>query len=277
MEPADCKKKEELAEKLADEGKNTEATELFVGAAECWKRWESFGKAAQAFERAYEHASLAQSCSEAALFMTAASAAWAKHGEHERFEICCQIAAQSYVAAAEEEKDPLLLIDGAYCAVTGGDIDLARMLLNAAIESTSGEATALIDLGLMLAEYRFGDADMMISQVLRDELDSEDFGKVQRAFELVLSGFIRTSLESEAAVTIASLVESTGVEKKKLLRLIRRGITTGFIPAYLDEATEELVIDSDKYDISVLEARKGPIMSRDLDDPGAWDIDLNDE
>ncbi|MHA1769028.1 MAG: hypothetical protein ACTSV3_04165 [Candidatus Thorarchaeota archaeon] len=277
MQPADCEKQEELAEKQAADGKNSEAAELFVRAADCWKRWESFAKAANAYERAYEHAMLAQNCSDAALFMTAASSAWAKHGEHERFEMDCQIAAQAYVSAAEEDKNPLLLIDGAYCAVTGGDIDLARMLLHAAIESTNGEATALIDLGLMLAEYKFGNADRMIVEVLRDELEPDDYARVQRAFELVLSGFIRTSLESEAVVTVASLVESTGMEKKKIIRMIRRGISTGFIPAYFDETSEELVIDSDRYDLPTLEQRKGPIMGRDLEDPGAWDIDLEDE
>jgi len=262
MQPMDCDKHEKAAEKLAKDGKNLEATKLFQQAAKCWTSWESFSKAAQA---------------EAALMMTTAGASWIKHGEHEKFEIDCQIAAEAYVSAAGAEKDPLLLLDGAYCAITGGDIDMARSLIHAVIETTKGEATGLIDLALMLTEYRFGDAHKMIESILADELDREHLGKIRRSFALVLAGFIRTSLESEAAITLASLEESTGLTRKSLKRTVSSAIEKGYIPAYYDEETDELVIDSDRFDVDALEARKGPILSRDLEDPGAWDMELEDD
>lgn len=272
----DCEKHEKVAEELAREGKNLKSMKHFSQAAICWNRWESYSKAAQAYERAYEHGMLACEYAEAALIMTAASAAWIKNGEHDKFEINCQIAAEAYVSAAGSEKNPLYLLDGAFCAITGGDIDLARSLLHAVIKTTKGEVTSTIDLALMLTEYRFGDADRMIESVLADQLDREILGKMKRAFELVLAGFIRTSLESEIAISMSSLEESTGLSSKKLKRIVDSSIEKGYIPAYYDDETNELVIDSDRYDVSALEARKGPILSRDLDDPGAWDIDLDD-
>lgn len=277
MQPVDCNDVEKAAEELAKAGKNLEAMKQFAQAAECWKRWESFSKAAQAYERAYEHGMLASEYAEAALVMTAAGALWIRYGEHDKFEMNCQIAAEAYVSAAGSEKNPMYLLDAAYCAITGGDIDMARSLLHAVIETTKGEVTSLIDLALMLTEYRFGDAYKMLTEIVADQLDREHFAKMQRAFELVLAGFIRTSLESEAAVSFTSLVESTGIEKKKLKRIVVGAIERGFIPAYYDEETDELVIDSDRIDVSRLETRKGPILSRDIEDPGAWDIDLDDE
>jgi hypothetical protein len=277
MQPENCKEIEKAAEELASTGKNLEAMKQFSQAAECWKRWESFSKAAEAYERAYEHGMLACEYSEAALVMTTASSLWIRHGEHDKFEMNCQIAAEAYVSAAGSEKNPMYLLDAAYCAITGGDIDLARSLIQAVIETTKGEVTGLIDLALMLTEYRFGDADMMLREVLADQLDREHFTKMQRAFELVLAGFIRTSLESETAVSLSSLIESTGIEKKRLKRIVMSAIEKGFIPAYYDEETDELVIDSDRIDVSTLETRKGPILSRDIDDPGAWDIDIEEK
>lgn len=277
LQQSDCQRQEKQAEELAGAGKNQEAMELFQKAGDCWNRWESFSKAAHAYERAYEHGMLSHQYEKAARIMTRASAAWIKFGEHEKFEIDCQIAAQAYVSAAEAKKDPYLLLDGAFCAITGGDIDLARQLIDAVIKITKGEVTGLIDLALMLMEYRFGDANKLMESVLANEITRDELRKLRRSFELVLAGFIRTSLESEAAVTIVSLEESTGLEQNQLRKLIVRAIENGYIPAYLDEVTDELVVDSDRYDISALETRKRPILSRDLEDPGAWDIDLDEK
>ncbi|MHA2159974.1 MAG: hypothetical protein ACXABE_13820 [Candidatus Thorarchaeota archaeon] len=52
---SDCNENERIAEELADCGKNDDALKLFKQAGDCWKRWESFSKAAQAYERAYEN------------------------------------------------------------------------------------------------------------------------------------------------------------------------------------------------------------------------------
>lgn len=277
MQQADCVKTEKLAEEKADSGKNSEAMKLFRQAGDCWKRWESFSKTAQAYERAYEHGMLAHQYEEAALMMTNASAAWIKYGEHEKFEIDCQIAAQAYVSAAEEKKDPYLLLEGSFYAIIGGDIDLARQLVDAVIKITKGEVTGLIDLALMLMEYRFGDANKLLEAVIAGEIDRRKLGKLRRLFELILAGFIRTSLESEAAVTIVSLEESTGLDREQLKKLVIRAIENGYIPAFYDEVSEELVVDSDRFDVSTLETRKRPILSRDLEDPGAWDMELDDD
>ncbi|MHA3962487.1 MAG: hypothetical protein AM325_003010 [Candidatus Thorarchaeota archaeon SMTZ1-45] len=277
MGQSECQKLEKLAEEMADSGKNQEAMTLFQRAGDCWKNWESFSKAAQAYERAYEHGMLAHEYLDAAIIMTSASAAWVKHGEHDKFEIDCQIAAQAYVSAAEKNRNPYLLLEGAFCAITGGDLDLSRQLIDGVIQVTKGEVTGLIDLALMLTEYRFGDANKLMETVLADEINRDELYKLRRSFELVLAGFVRTSLESEAAVTLASLEESTGLERRQLKRLIVRLIENGYIPAYLDEVSNELVVDSDRYDIDALETRKRPIQSRDLEDPGAWDIDFDDE
>jgi hypothetical protein len=274
---SECQKLEKLAEEMANSGKNSEALKLFQKTGDCWKNWESFSKAAEAYERAYEHGMLAHEFAEAAVLMTCAGAAWVKHGEHEKFEVDCQIAAQAYVSAAEEKKDPYLLLDGAFCAITGGDLDLSRQLIDAVIQITKGEVTGLIDLALMLTEYRFGDANKLMESVLAGEIGRDELGKLRRSFELVLAGFIRTTLESEVAVTLASLEESTGLKRSQLKRLIVRLIENGYIPGYFDEVSDELVIDSDRFDLGSLETRKRPILSRDLEDPGAWDISLDDE
>lgn len=276
MQPMDCNDLEQAAEELAKVGKNLEAMKRFSIAAECWTKWESYSKAAQAYERAYEHGMLACEYAEAALVMTMASALWIRHGEHDKSEMNCQIAAEAYVSAAGAEKNPLYFLEAAYCSITGGDIDMARSLLHAVIETTKGEVTSLIDLALMLTEYRFGDADKMLRDVLADELDREHYSKMERAFELVLAGFIRTSLESETVISLSSLAESTGIEDTRLKHIVTGAIKKGFIPAYYDQDSDELVIDSDRIDVSTLEKRKGPILSRDIDDPGAWDIDLDE-
>jgi hypothetical protein len=276
MEKDNCRKLLEQAEETAKCGKNSQAADLFHSAAECWKRWESFTKAAQAFERAYEHAMLAHRYTEAALFMREAGWSWISQGEHEKFEIDFQIAAEAYIYAAEEEHEPKRFIDGAFCAILGGDLDLARQLIHAAAETTKGQIKEQINLALMLSEYHFGDAYMYIEAALTRVLDKKGMADIREFFELAFAGFVRTSLEAEAALTISSLAESTGLEKPMVQRLVNRCMERGLIPAYSDPETMELVIDSERYDSSELGRRKGPILSRDLEDPGAWDMDLED-
>ncbi|MFX1439563.1 MAG: hypothetical protein ACFFFD_04885 [Promethearchaeota archaeon] len=276
MQKANCSKQEELAEEKAADGFNEEAMDLFESAAECWRRWESFARAANCFERAYEHAMLAHRYSKAANAMIEGGYSWIKEGHHDKFEIDCQIAAEAYILAAENEKDPSYFVEGSLCAITGGDIELAKQLIHAAAETTKGQIRELIIFALMLSEYDFGDADRYIEEVLQTAVDRMTVGKAHRYLYLILTGFIRTSLESEAAVTMTSLVESTGMKEEKLAKLVRKGIQEGLIPGYYDTDSRELVVDTDRYDVSALADRKGPIMSRDLDDPGAWDLDLEE-
>ncbi|RDE17860.1 MAG: hypothetical protein C4K49_00690 [Candidatus Thorarchaeota archaeon] len=276
MPSSECQESESLAETMSDNGLNEEAMYGFIQAAECWDRWESFTKAAKCYERAYEHGMLCHQYRSAAETIMNAAWAWAKQGEYEKFELDCQVASDAYLMAAGEEKDPLRLVDGAFCSVLGGDLDMAKRLIHGASETTKGQAKELINLVLMLTEYAFGRADEYVRDVLAGLLEPTEFTKIHRTVFLVLTGFIRTSLESEAAVTVASLAESTGLDKKKLTGLVRRAIDEGLLPATFDEETEELVIDASRYDPESLALRKGPILSRDLKDPGAWDTDLDE-
>jgi hypothetical protein len=276
MSTKTCQEKDELAEQQAKSGQNEEAMNLFIEAAECWKRWESFTKTASSYERAYEHAMLACLYAEAATLVMDAGSFWIKQGEHEKFEINCQIASEAYILAAEREKDPNRFIDSAFCAVLGGDIAMAKELIHAAAKTIVGEGKDIIVLILMLIEYQLGEADKYIEQILVDNHDKNELKRIRGLFNLVFTGFVRTSLESEAAVTIASLAESIGMEPSRTKKLVKRGIDAGLIPAYLDDELEELVVDTDHYDTDTLALRKGPILSRDLEDPGAWDLDLED-
>jgi tetratricopeptide (TPR) repeat protein len=274
MQSSDCDDLDGVANHYAEEGRNVEAKEIFAKAGECWRRWESFAKAATSFERAYEHAMLCHKFSEAAALIIEAGEAWNKQGEYDKFEINCVKAAEAYINAAEKEKDPKRFVDGALNAILGGDLDLARQLIHAAAETTKGEVKELINLALMMSEYHFGDADKYIEAAVTRVLDRKEMRTVTRFFKHVFAGFVRTSIESEAALTLDNLVESTGMEKQRVRRLVVKSMDEGLIPAFLDEDSEELVVDSDRYDLSSLELRKGPILSRDLKDPGAWDLEL---
>ena len=271
-----CQEQDELAEKKAKDGLNEVAMNLFIEAAECWKRWESFSKAALSYERAYEHAMLSNLYTKAASLVMDAGYSWNKQGEHEKFEINCQIASEAYILAAEREKDPKHFIDSAFCAVLGGDIAMARELIHAAAQTIVNEGKEIIILILMLTEYQLGEADTYIEQILVDTQDKIELKRIRGLFNLVFTGFVRTSLESEAAVTVASLATSIGMEHNRTKQLVRKGIDAGLIPAYLDEELEEIVVDRDHYDVDALALRKGPILSRDLEDPGAWDLDIDD-
>ncbi len=276
MLKSDCSKLMDNAEQQAKEGQNEDAVDLFLRAAECWNRWESFGKAAEAYERGYEHAMLCNLYSQAANLMRKAAQLWVREGEHEKFEIDFQIAAEAFVYAAEEEKDPNRFVDGAFCAILGGDIELARQLIHAAAETTQGKMKELINLALMLSEYHYGDAEMYIEAAITRVLDKEGIRNIKEIFELAFDGFVRALLESETAVTVHSIAESTDMNLIKITRLVERGIERGQIPAYLDRDSLELIIDSERVDMDALSRRKGPILSRDLEDPGAWDMELED-
>ncbi len=276
MESSDCLAAQQEAEEKANRGSNEDATDLFGRSAKCWQRWESFAKAARCYERAYEHAMLSQHYSRAATLLMNAGASWIKQGEHEKFELDCQIAAEAHIMAAEEERNPKHFIEGAFCAIIGGDLEMAKQLIHAAAETTKGQVKELINLALMLSESQFGEADRYIESILVEIHDREKIREVRRTFELVFAGFVRTSLESEAAVTVVSLVESTSLEFAKVEKLVRKGVEEGLIPAYFDEESKELVIDAERYDMDALELRQGPILSRDLKDPGAWDIDRDE-
>lgn len=265
-----------MAEAMAENGLNEEAMYGFLQAAECWSRWESFSKTAMCYERAYEHGMLCHQYKAAAETIMKAAWAWARQGEHDKYGLDCQIASDAYMAAADEEKDPLPLVDAAFSSILGGNLDMARKLIHGALETTRGKGKELVDLALMLSEYDFGKADTYIESVLAGLLEQDELSKVKRDFFLILSEFVRASLESEAAITIASLAVSTGLDQTRLRELVKKGIDEGLIPASFDEETEEVVIDASRYDPESLTLRKGPILSRDLKDPGAWDADLDE-
>jgi len=277
MQRSDCRVREQLAEDMASDGLNSEAMDTFIEAAKCWQRWESFSKAAICYERAYEHGMLCHRYADAAEAMMRASQVWMKQGEYEKFEIDCQIASEAYIMAAEEERNPKRFVEGAFCAILGGDIDMARHLIHAAAETTRGEAKELINLALMLSEYQFGDADMYIEAAVARVVDRDEMAVIREHFKLAFLGFVRTSLESEFAISVRSLSESTGLPEKKVEALVKRGIAEGLLPGYFDDDTREIVVDTDRADVSTLARRKKPILSQDIEDPGAWDLDLDDD
>ena len=273
MGTSDCQRMEGQAEEKAKGGQNSEAMDIFLRTAECYMRWESFAKAARSYERAYEHAMLAQEYSKAASVMMEAGEAWLRQGEYEKFEIDNQIASEAYILAAEHERNPARFVDGAFCAIIGGDLEMARQLIHAATETTRGQFKEQVNFALMLSEYQFGDADRYLEAAITRVLNREGVQVIRRVFLLTFAGFVRATLESEAAVTISSLALGVGLNAEKVKRLVRRGIDRGLIPAYLDEDSEELVVDSDRFDLSSLALRRRPILSSDLEDPGAWDIE----
>ncbi|TFF92255.1 hypothetical protein EU545_01585 [Candidatus Thorarchaeota archaeon] len=277
METSDCREMEKKANERAADGNNSEAFELFVEAGKCWKRWESFAKTADCFERAYEHGMLAQKYTKAAEILKEAGNSWIKLGEHDKFELDHQIASEAYILAAEKEKDPNRLLDGAYSAILGGDLELARQLIHASAETIRGGAKELINLALMLAEYQFGDADHYIDAAVARVIDKGRFSEVREIFRLVFIGFVRTTLESELAVSLSSLAESTGLEMERIKSMVFKALERGLIPAHFDRSSEELVIDTNRTDLSDVRRRQRPILSTDLEDPGAWDIDLDEE
>ncbi|NWF96798.1 MAG: hypothetical protein HXY34_11710 [Candidatus Thorarchaeota archaeon] len=276
MPSSDCDTLDSMADDMAKLGCNTEAVELFIQAAECWRRWEQYAKAATSYERAYEHGMLCHSYGPAGEAMMEAAYFWILEGQHQKYEIDCQIASEAFILAAEHEKNPKRFVDGAFSSIMGGDLELARQLIHAAAETTHGQAKELINLALMLSEYQFGDAEKYIDAALVRVMTREGVSRVKRQFVLLFADFVRTSLESEVAVSIASLSESTGLEPHRVEGLVKRGIDEGIIPAYLDEESKELVVDSDRMDVSDLARRRRPILSRDIEDPGAWDTDIDE-
>ncbi len=277
MPSSECIRIEQLAEEKAKSGCNEEAAELFARAGRCWRAWESFGRAAGAYERAYEHSMLCHEYRRAADLMMEAAYYWIRGGEHEKFELNCQIAADAYVSAAEQSKNPSRLVDAAFSAILGGDLELSRELIHAAIESSKGKSKELINLALMLIEYQFGDADRYIDAALARIMTRPEIERIRRQFMLLFATFVRTSLESEVAMTISSLAASTGLNPAVTEQLVRRGIDEGLIPGYIDDESKELIVDIDRADISDITRRRRPILSRDLRDPGAWDVEFDRE
>ncbi len=277
MEPRDCERLMADAESKAKGGFNRDAMSRFIRAAECWERWESFTKAALAFERAYEHAMLCYEYGRATQFLLRASYLWGRQGEFDKSELVCQIAADACILAAERRRDPFWLVEGAFFAILGGDLEASGQLIDAARITCRGRNQRLVDIAALLKEYELGAADAAIAELASGDTHDNIIERVIEYFNLVFAGFVRSSLESEAAVTVANLAASTGLSKRKTRRIVRNSIRLGLIPAYFDEENDELIVDSDRYDIDSLVRRKGPIMSRDLEDPGAWDLGDDDE
>ncbi len=273
MPSSECLRIEQLAEERARVGCNEEAVELFLRAGRCWRAWEAFNRAAVAYERAYEHSVLCHDYTRAADFMMEAAYYWIRQGEHEKFELDCRIAADTYVSAAEQSKNPSRLVDAVFSAILGGNIDLSHELIHAAIESSRGQSRELLNLALMLAEYQFGDADRYIDAALARTMTKREIERIRRQFMLLFAAFVRTSLESEVAITISSLAESTGLDLIRTEQLLQQCINEGLIPGYVDEDSKELIVDTDRANIADITRRRRPILSRDLRDPGAWDIE----